>query len=73
MDIKDWYVRHQEPIDIENAESVEIVIRNDGTTFWINAPACVVRFCRVKEIKIIDNRKKKRDNKKERSGNRKRT
>lgn len=64
MNIKDWFDRHEEPIDIEDASDIEIIIRNDGKTLWVNAPACIVRMCRIHgEIKIIDNRKKRRNGK----------
>jgi hypothetical protein len=61
MNIKDWFTldASKQPIDLEDAQDVEIVIREDGKTLWINAPICIVRFCRIKgEIKIEDKRKK---------------
>lgn len=61
MDINDWYSKHIEPIDLENASEVEIVIRGDGKVLWLNAPGCIVRICRIKgKIKVVDNRKRAR-------------
>ena len=62
--INDW------PIDIEEAEQIEILIREDGKTLWINTPrGCLLRLCGIKgEIKIEDKREKRTPRKRRPTG-----
>lgn len=66
MNIEDFHNSANGPVDIEDADEVEILIREDGKTLWLNTRlGCVVRFCRIKgEIKIDDKRKKRTNKKK---------
>ncbi len=46
--------------DINNPKIIEILIREDGTTIWINNEfECVFRACRIKKLIIKDERKEK--------------
>lgn len=49
------------PIDLEDVDAVEIVIRDDGKTLWVNsAQGCIVRICQIRgTIRIEDKRKSK--------------
>lgn len=40
---------------------VEVQIRHDGNVLWVNVgPKCVLRICRIKDLKVIDERPKRR-------------
>ena len=42
-------------LDITSPETVEIQIRNDATTIWINVDGiCRLRACRIKNLILID-------------------
>lgn len=44
--------------DVNGLELLEVVISADGTQMWINGhDGCLFRACRIKEIKVLDNRK----------------
>jgi hypothetical protein len=62
MNIVLWFKSKEGPIDIEDAEEVEILVREDGRTLWINTSlGCLARLCRIKgKITVRDERKKKR-------------
>ena len=48
-----------DPVDIAEAETVEVLIRADGSVVWINVDGlCRLRACRVKNIVINDERHK---------------
>ena len=44
--------------DLAGAEHVEVLVREDGQTVWVNVDGiCRLRVCRVKKLKINDHRK----------------
>lgn len=63
MDIETFFANCDWPIDIENAPEVELLIRDDGKTLWLNTRyGCLVRLCQIKgEITINDKRKARRN------------
>ena len=47
-------------LDITGSEHVEIVIRDDASTIWVNTAEghCILRICRIKNLTLHDMRKK---------------
>lgn len=66
MNIKEWAnIPNNRLTDIEEPEMVQIVIRDDGKTLWVNTEyGCLVRICQIKgKVTVEDKRRKKRNNK----------
>ena len=50
-------VQDIECLDITSPEIVEVEINHNGKVVWINVDGvCRLRACRIKNVKIIDNR-----------------
>jgi hypothetical protein len=51
----------KETVDLEDAEEVEILIREDGKTLWINGSGrCLVRLCRIKGMVTVTDKRRQR-------------
>ena len=42
------------------ADIIEVRIKEDGKVLWLNTHECIARVCGLKEIIIVDERKKER-------------
>jgi len=48
-------------LDVTAPTSVQITIREDGRTIWVNVDeVCLLRACRIKDLKVVDLRTKKK-------------
>jgi hypothetical protein len=50
-------IENYKMMDLTDVASIDIAIRRDGNTLWINTPhGCVFRACRIGRIIIYDER-----------------
>lgn len=48
-------------IDVHAPKVVQVVIRNDSKTLWVNVDGvCKFRACRIEKLQVDDQRKKNR-------------